>query len=273
MPYYGGKQTTAGAIVALFPPHRMYVEPYAGGLSVLLAKPVEPIEVVNDLDRDLVNFWRVLRDHPEELLTACELTPHAVSEFEDDFTIDGDDLERARRVWVRLTQGRSAHLLKTGWRHSLGADTAPGVSMPGYLEGYRKRLLPAAARLKHVTLECRPALEIIDRYSTPGTLLYVDPPYLGTTRNSTGYRHDMLGEQAHVDMLEALRRTEADVVLSGYASPLYDDMLAGWHRHEMGTRTQAADRVEVVWANSADDSALFSMAGLAESHSAQTGER
>lgn len=263
MPYFGGKQATAADIVDLFPAHEMYVEPFAGGLSVLLAKPQEDLEVVNDLDGDLVNFWRVLRESPVELIEACEMTPHARAEFEasEDVT-EGSDVERARRVWVRLTQGRSAHLLKTGWRFHTSAATAPGLSLPSYLAAYRRRLDPVVHRLQNVTLECMPALECIERYGAHGTLLYVDPPYLGETRNSTGYQHEMLAETQHVELLEALLGTKADVVVSGYSSPLYEEMLGSWHRSEISARTQEGKaRTEVVWASREYQPALFALAG------------
>lgn len=260
MPYFGGKQTTASAIVSLFPSHDCYIEPFGGGLSVLLAKQPEPMEVANDIDGDLVNFWRVLRDRTEDLMQACELTPHSRAELSLDVSDSVDEVERARRVWVQLTQGRSGTLKGTGWRHYLHPGTASTYTMPMYLDGYRRRLHPAAERLRNVSLESRPALECIEAYGRPGALLYVDPPYLGSTRNSSGYRHEMKDAGDHVELIEALLRSRAAIVLSGYASDLYDEALSSWHRYEMGTRTQGADRVEVVWSNTTDESALFSLA-------------
>lgn len=261
MPYYGGKQTTAAAIVELFPSHDCYIEPYAGGLSVLLEKAPEPMEVVNDIDSDLVNFWRVLRDRTEDLMQACELTPHSRAELAETVVMEGDEVERARRVWVQLTQGRSGTLRGTGWRHYLHPGTASTYTMPLYLDGYRRRLHPVAERLRSVSLECRPALEVIAAYGREGALLYVDPPYLGSTRSSSGYKHEMKSDAEHEALLDALLTTDAHVVLSGYASDLYETALADWTRHEMSTRTQGADRLEVVWSNREDDAALFSMAG------------
>lgn len=108
LPYFGGKQRIAHHIVDVFPEHLHYIEPYAGGLSVLLAKPASKMETINDLDGDLITFWRVLRDNPEELIRVCAFTPHSRAELRR--ACDGEavsDLERARRVWVELTQGRS----------------------------------------------------------------------------------------------------------------------------------------------------------------------
>lgn len=256
-PYFGGKGLLAERIVDLLPPHGHYVEPFAGSLAVLLAKAPSRMETVNDLDGDLITFWRVLRDHPDDLERVCALTPHSRAEHQAayDRPDDLDDLERARRVWVCLTQGRSGQLRRTGWRHYVD-PAGSSASMPGYLRGYVARFGPAVARLARVSLEARPALDLIRRYGVSrDVLLYVDPPYLGSTRSSGGYQVDMPGLEAHTELLGALLETRAAVVLSGYPSALYDDALSGWSRVEFVTGTGQAPggtwgtRTEVLWAN------------------------
>lgn len=120
VPYYGSKTSLAHTITALMPEHVRYVEPFAGSLAVLLAKPPSKHEIVNDLDKDLMVFWRVLRDTPEDLARACFLTPHSREERRAAIHIprDASDLERARLVWSALVQGRSGTLANTGWRHA-----------------------------------------------------------------------------------------------------------------------------------------------------------
>lgn len=243
VPYYGGKQTIAPAIVDLMPEHSIYVEPYAGSLAVLLAKHPVKREIVNDLDGELVTFWRVLRDRPDELAYACEFTPHARAEHAAAFEPTTDELETARRVWVRLTQGRAATLRGTGWKQSLRSSS----SMPRMLHGYRSRLLPVAERMRGVTLECRPALEVIDAYDREGVVMYVDPPYLGATGRAIGYKAEMTGDREHVELLERLNRCKAFIVLSGYAHPLYESALPGWERHTFESITGGERRQEVVW--------------------------
>lgn len=254
VPYFGGKMRIADKIVRLMPAHGHYVEPFAGSLSVLLAKPPAPHETVNDLDGAIVTFWRVLRDRPDELHRVCALTPHSRIEHQAcrDMVVPGDDVETARRVWVRLTQGR-AGLTGSGWRHC----QAPGgssASMPDYLHGYADRIPPAARRLAAVSLECRPAIDVIADYGRhDGVLLYVDPPYLGSTRSSGSYAVDMPDAAEHAALLDALLACRAAVVLSGYSSDLYDDALTGWDRVEIPTATGQGgvwqDRTEVVWVN------------------------
>ena len=248
--YYGGKTTLAPQIAALLPAHEHYVEPFAGSLAVLLAKAPSRAETMNDLDGDLVNFWRMLRDRAEDLERACRLTPHARTELSQavDLTI-ADDLERARRVWVMLTQSRSHSLRPSGWWYR---KAPAGHSPADYVKSYAARLPDAAERLASVSLESRDALDVIRDYGTePTACLYVDPPYLGSTR-ATNYRVEMLDDDAHRTFADALNGCKASVVLSGYDSPLYAELFDGWHRLDIAAPTTlsgATDRVEVLWSN------------------------
>jgi DNA adenine methylase len=279
VPYFGGKITLGPRIAALLPAHRHYVEPFCGSLAVLLAKGRSPMETVNDLDGDLVTFWRILRERQADLAQVCALTPHSRAEYVgvlDDMDswragagAEPDDLETARRVFVQLTQGRAGTRRRSGWRHYVD-PVGSGSSMPDYLDGYVGRVLAAAERLAGVSLECRPALDLIERYGRErDVLLYVDPPYLGSTRNARGrrrgehwghYLHDMPSEAAHAEMGRALAACSSAVVVSGYASDLYDkDIFAGWDRLEFQSSTgqgshaepgrSAMNRTEVLWSN------------------------
>jgi DNA adenine methylase len=255
--YFGSKIRAAPTIIDLLPPHRAYVEPFAGSLAVLLAKSATALEVVNDIDQHLMTFWRVLRAQPAELARACALTPHSRAELADAWPIPPDvtdDVERARRVFVALTQGRGRQLrdASAGWRHHL----IPGDSLPAHLARYVERVAPAAERLAHVTLECLPALDVVEKYGQHAdTLLYVDPPYLHGLRKSGMYAHEMTPED-HRALAAALAGVPAAVVVSGYPDVLYDaELYAGWHRVEIPSGTgQAAHkgyqpRTEVLWCN------------------------
>jgi DNA adenine methylase len=252
--YHGSKATLANQIIRLLPPHQHYIEPFAGSLAVLLAKPPAKMETVNDLGKELVTFWRVLRDRPDDLQRVCDLTPHSRAEHRDAYEPATDELETARHVWVRLTQGRAAKLhRRTGWRH-YGDPSGSSISMPAYLDAYRGRLAPAAERLLSVSLECKPALDVVADYGRhPDALLFCDPPYLATTRTSAGdYEHEMTADD-HLDLAEALSMARAAVVVCGYHSDLYEQAYAGWHRAELATWTaqggKKAERTEVLWSN------------------------
>jgi DNA adenine methylase len=258
LPYFGAKTAIAPQLVALMPQHRHYVEPFAGSLAVLLAKPPSPMETVNDLDGDLVTFWRVLRDQPKQLARACALTPWSRREFASAHTAtypdDITDLERARRIWVSLTQSRGYVRHGSGWKF--------GIDRPMRAKDTTLRRIEATARrIRDVNLECLPAVEVVRRYGrSPDVLLYIDPPYLAATRTRLGvYQFEMADPAGHTALADALRDVPAAVMVSGYANPLYDQHLyAGWHRHTIAARTDhdaarraggTAARTEVVWSN------------------------
>jgi len=253
MPYYGSKQRVADRIAALLPPHQHYAEPFAGSLAVLLAKHPSRLETVNDPDGDLMAFWRALRNRPQKLVRVCALTPHSRAEHASAHATDLEDLgelERARRTWVRLTQGRSASLRKTGWHIDPAGASVP---MPGYLQAYVDRMAAASQRLHRVSLECRPAIEVIGAYGAfDAVCLYVGPPYLGSTR-WRNYRTEMTSQGQHTQLLDCLLAARASVVVSGYANDLYDTALSDWDRVEIPSATSQgrryAARTEVLWAN------------------------
>lgn len=257
MTYYGGKTRLAPAIAALLPAHDHYVEPFAGSLAVLLAKKPSRMETVNDLDELLMTFWRVLRDQPDELARVCALTPHSRAEY---LTARSDetgltDIERARRVWIQIAQGRGGTLRATGWRMYVDpAGTSWG--MPRYLEAYVDRMAAAAERLHRVSLESSPAIDIVRRYGgSDECCLYVDPPYLSSTRTSGGggYRLEMKDKPEHAELLAALLECRASVLLSGYDSDEYRCALDGWESVKIPTTTGQGNtrsrRTEVVWSN------------------------
>ena len=249
--YFGSKIKLAPKIVDLLPAHQGYVEPFAGSLAVLLAKPKSRLEVVNDLNMQLVTFWRMLREHPQELAEMCELTPHSRVELEHAQQLDGaNDLEVARQVWVLLTQGRGRAMRHSGWR----SYVSPQSSFVSYMTAYRRRLLPAAERIVDVQIECRDALDVIRDYGQHAdTVLYVDPPYLNSTRGRDArYIHEMADAAAHEKLAEALKPCPAKVVLSGYPSPLYDRLYAEWNRTDFvvdAGNSLVRHRTECVWLN------------------------
>jgi len=154
---------------------------------------------------------------------------------------------------VQLTQGRMGVRTRTGWRSYVDPSSTKRA-MPGYLDGCVARMPSAARRLHDVTLESRPALQVIKDYGTsPRVLIYEDSPYLGSTRKSGRYKHDMLDDQQHRQLAEALHDARTGVVISEYPSKLYDSLYGGWDRVELPTSTGQHggrdDRTEVLWSN------------------------
>lgn len=250
--YHGGKVRMAPKIVGLFPAHECYVEPFGGGGAVLLAKPRSRLEVYNDLDGDMVTLFRTLRDRADELARVIALTPFARAEHEVSYQPAHDDLERARRVLIRshFGHGSSGIHRATGFRAAgMRAGTLPVHLWAGLPDAVQE----TADRLRGVVIECRPAVDVMRAHDGPDTLHYIDPPYLPETRDrGRDYRHELTRED-HIDLLAAIKSLRGRIVLSGYASPLYDDALANWRRIEIkALADRAAKRVEVLWANFGD---------------------
>ncbi len=263
MRYHGAKWRLAPWIVSFFPDHDTYLEPYGGSAGVLLRKPRSRAEIYNDLDGEVVNLFRVLRD-PEQasrLAELCALTPYARAEFEVCLETGGaelDALERARRTVFRAQAGygsAGATKGRTGFRAYTGSGRSQTTA--GDWANFPGRIQALAKRLQGVLIERRPALGLITEQRNPGTLIYADPPYLHETRVIDGgsyYRHEM-SEPEHVALLARLRKTRSAVVLSGYRSELYDDLLLpyGWERHETQAhangRRGTVPRTECLWLN------------------------
>lgn len=247
--YPGAKWGMAAQIVSLMPPHRSYLEPFFGSGAVLFNKPPSAIETVNDIDGDIVNFFRVLREQPEKLAMIISLTPYSRDVFNDAHENRGSsDFERAYKFAIRSKMGYGFKTYqKTGFKIDVYArERSYCVSCWNRLPG---DLLEAAARLKGVQIENQNALDLIRKFNHDNVLIYADPPYLLETRGGKQYRHEMT-EQDHLDLLEALKQHKGSVILSGYQSEMYDRELAGWSRIARKSYNQNAEqRTEVLWCN------------------------
>lgn len=252
--YYGGKTRMAKDIINLIPEGaKSYVEPFAGSLAVLLRKQPHPIEVVNDLDARLVAFWRTVRDKPEAIIKSLSATPYARDEFNHALeTIDTetDEIEFARKVFVILRQSRkrSTSAIPGNFRGS-GDSRGPGnvfVSSVG--------TLPAVAeRLRGVVIENTDALGLIDRWDKPGTVMYLDPPYVGETRTARDYTAENAGIEFHELLTDKITDSKAQIILSGYDHPVYS-RLSGWrrvdsYRNTGSTSASSRHAVETIWTN------------------------
>lgn len=254
--WHGGKWRLAPWIVSHLPRHRVYVEPFGGAASVLLRKPRSYAEIYNDLDAELVAFFRVLRDPAgaTRLAELLALTPFARDEFEAAYAPAADPVEAARRLVVRSFMGFGSDGTRvdrtTGFRsNSNRSGTTPARDW----SGYPANVAALCIRLRGVVLENRVAAEVIAMHDGPDTLHYVDPPYVPATRQLDhrlhGYKHE-LTEACHLSLLEQLRSLHGAVVLSGYPSEVYDDGLPGWRRVECAAMADGArPRREVLWIN------------------------
>lgn len=253
--YYGGKWRISKWIISHFPDHECYVEPFGGAMSVLLRKKRSPLEVYNDIDGAVVNFFRVLRERPEELIRAIELTPWARSEYElsQERSDSPFPLEQARRFyascWMGFGGGRARW--RQGWRYQVRDGNLWKPSSISFTE--TDHLYQVVERLRGVQIECRDAREVIRSCDAPTTLFYLDPPYLHSTRSKWKdiYAHEM-DDMDHEELAELARSVEGMVVISGYPSGLYQCWYErhGWKRVETAARTGGmtmAQRIEALW--------------------------
>jgi DNA adenine methylase len=252
--WYGGKWRIAPWVIAHLPAHDAYCEPYGGAASVLLRKPPAKIETWNDLHGRLVNFFRVLRDQPQDLIRLIELTPYARQEYEAARAPADNPLEDARRFYVLAIQGRvggAGGLWNHGWRYQRDQTSRVGSEPDEFAA--TDHLYAIAGRLKHVQIEHGDALDVLARFDTPNTLHYVDPPYVQAARSDTEhkarYLHE-LTEDDHQDLAQALGSLQGMVVLSGYPSGLYDELYGGWRQVlRTANNDTGAEAVECLWLN------------------------
>ena len=250
--YHGGKWLLAEWIISNFPPHRVYVEPFGGAASVLLQKRRTYAEIYNDLDGEVVNLFRVVRDDGLRLRQMLELTPFARDEFKLSYETSDDPIEQARRTVVRsfMGFGSNSHNKLTGFRsNSNRSGTTPAHDWRNYPDC----LSAIIDRLRGVCVENRNAFEVIQAHDGPQTLHYVDPPYVSETRDKgNDYRHEMTsGDQRQ--LAEILYSVKGMVVLSGYACDLYDrELYPNWRRIQRQSFADGArERTEVLWLNDA----------------------
>lgn len=227
--YMGSKWQLAKWIISHMPPHDIYVEPFCGGAAIFFRKAVSPLEVLNDLNGDVLNFFDVLRTREDELVRVIDLTPYSEAEYERSLEpLVADGLERARRFYIRSYQGigGAGAARRAGWRSV--TDLARG-STPASDWSRLTGLHKGAQRLKAAQLHNQNALEIITRYDTPKTLFYVDPPYVLDSRKDSRnvYAHEMTDLQ-HRELAEVLHHISGMALLSGYQCDLYDELYADW---------------------------------------------
>jgi DNA adenine methylase len=261
--WHGGKHYLASQIVSLMPAHTHYVEPYAGGLAVLFAKPYEGIsEVVNDLNADLTNFWRVLQDVSafRQFKRQIEAMPFSEAEWQDakhnlgQQTPREQNVQRAVRFFVLCRQslaGRCkdfATLNRNRVRRGMNEQASAWLaSIDGLPEVHE--------RLRRVVILNEPAIEVIRSQDGPETLFYLDPPYLPATKASRAFGPLEMTAEQHEELVGTIIGLQGKVMISGYASKLYDTALAGWVRHEFRLPNNAAsgvmkrDMTEVLWCN------------------------
>ncbi len=256
--WYGGKYSHLKWLLPLLPEAHHFCEPFCGSAVVTLNRAPSPVETVNDVDSELTNFFRVLREDKERLISSILLTPfsreelaRAAEEAPEQYT----PLERARRFFVcarqvrtglaqTASEGRWATCRKTSRAGMSGAVSRWLGSIAG--------LWDVAERLMRIQIENRPALQVIEQYDCPETLFYCDPPYPHDSRGDTNAYGFEMDDQEHIELAQALNSLEGKAAVSGYRCEFMDSLYEGWTLHEAPAKKCHSSkdmRTEVLWTN------------------------
>ncbi len=226
--WVGGKSRLRKQIIELLPPHTCYVEPFAGAAWVLFAKPPSDVEVLNDIDQELVNFFRVLKEKPEELILSFEWELVSRAEFERLAQLNPTeltDIQRAHRFYYLIMAGWGGELDYPRFQTSI-TDGGHGNRLIGALKHLQQRLEPVHIRLRTVIIENLNWRDCIEHYDRRTTVMYVDPPYPG---NKCNYAHNMRDWQAHWELAERLKAARCQWILSSYDVPEIRKLYPGYH--------------------------------------------
>lgn len=257
--WYGGKFSHLDWLLPLLPECHHYCEPFAGSGAILLNREPSPVETFNDLDGEVVNFFRVLRDDKKRLVEAIGLTPFSREEFAIACEVNPglSPLERARRFYVRARQVRTGLAQTASLGRWANCKNTSRAGMSGVISRWLGAIedLPAVAeRLLRVQIENRPAIDAIRLYDSPGTLFYCDPPYVHSTRgDSNAYEFEMTDKQ-HEELAEVLNGVQGMVAFSNYQAEILDEFFPApkWHKTVTRERTVHSTkdkRVEILWTN------------------------
>ena len=255
--WYGGKYYMADEIIKLFPKHKTYVEVFGGGAHILFRKQNSKIEVYNDINEGLYNFFKVLRSNPQEIIKKLQLTPHSRKEFKKskNWSEEKDDIEKARKFYISTMQAVNTN---GGWSYAKRTSRR-GMSArtSNWLSKVDKNLVDAVEKLRSIQVENLDFRNCIKKYDSKETLFYLDPPYvLGSRDSKKGYKHEMSNED-HKTLVEILLSIEGKVIISGYENEIYKTIEGDdWNKKIIGEysrRTVETEKNsyknEVVWFN------------------------
>ena len=258
--YFGSKNRLALELCKDLPPHNCWVEAFCGSAAMTLAKKPAKIEIINDIDKEIVNFFKQLRNKPQELIRVLELTPYAAQELFDARVVDYKDseIERARKFAVQamMAINGSFGVGKGGFSVSHSYSRNNKEARVNRWNNLPKRLGKVIERLKDVRIENKDARELIKSYlNRPASLIYLDPPYLAERVN--GYNKEANDFSFHENLLEQINSARCMVFISGYTSELYDTVLSpenGWQKQGYNANTKGTNgvmhnRTEFVWMN------------------------
>lgn len=247
--YPGSKWNLVPKLLALIPEHHTYLEPFFGSGALFFSKAPSAIETINDMDNQVVNLFSCIRDDPERLARMVMTIPYSRYQYDQSYKVEySDPYENALQFLIKCWQGYGFRTNgKVGWKN----DIQGRESMYALWNWYRLPdiVVDTAERLRKVQIENRPALEVMERYDFENVFIYLDPPYVLGTRARKQYMHEMT-DRDHVDLLNFCLRSKAKIMISGYESDLYNNMLEGWNKRQFDSCAEmSGKRDEIIWFN------------------------
>ena len=249
--YYDGKWNLGPWIISHFPPHVNYLESFGGAASVLIQKPRSRLETYNDLNHDVFNFFRALRECPDKLIESIKLTPFAREEYELCRLLSDDPIESSRRFYCRsyLSIDPATNGYRSGLRFLKdGSSGSPPSDIQGFFRA--DYLYKIAERFQGVQIECRDAIEVIEKYDSIDTLHYVDFPYVQSTRERPNRYATDIQDDYHIRAAKVLHECSGFVIISGYACQLYVELYEArdWRRIDIESKTNGNGiNIESLW--------------------------
>lgn len=223
--WVGGKSRLRKQIIELFSPHTCYVELFSGAAWVLFGKPPSNVEVLNDIDQDLITFFRVVKERPEELIASFEWELVSRAEFERLARLNPNqltDVQRAHRFYYLIMASWGGEFHYPRFQTSIN-DGGHGNRLFGALQTLRKRIMPVYERLRTVIIENLSWQECFDRYNRPDALMYIDPPY---PENGCNYVYNMREREDHELLAARLGQARCQWILSSYDTPFIRELFA-----------------------------------------------
>lgn len=255
--YFGGKATWIKELEYYFPDHDHFVDVFCGSMAVSLNKKPSDLDTANDLDESVFNFFKVLREQSDKLIEQLHLTAVSRSEYDNAWPVYFDgitDLEHARRFFIRCRQSFQG----SGLKEHTGFNACVTTSEKGKSKNIRKylsavdRLPEVVSKLKGIQIENLDYRRLIEKYDRPGTFFYCDPPYELRKRNYKKWYNHEFEDKDHVEMVNVLNKVQGKVMISGYESEMYEDLLKGWFFTKLPPRNHSVKKekqIECIWTN------------------------
>lgn len=248
--YPGSKWSLTGQIIELVPDHHTYVEAFFGSGAVFFSKHPSDIEMINDMDNEVCNLFECIKTDHERLARLAMATPFSRNEYDNTFIREeSEPFKRALQFLIKCWQGHGFRTngYKVGWKN----DVQGRERMYALWNWYRlpEWIIEIAERLRTVQIENRPAVEVINRFNYKNVFMYLDPPYVLGTRTAKQYKCEM-SDSDHEELLKAIIKSKAKIMISGYESDMYNDYLIGWKKKSFDAKAEyGLKRVETIWMN------------------------